>query len=102
VTASLFRQVNPGYNQSNNHVTGASYDSNGNMTNDGLTNTYAWNEISKMKSTNASGTNCSSGGECVTYDAFGRAAEVGSAGSYKQIWYTPLGKTALVRGLARL
>jgi RHS repeat-associated protein len=89
---------NPGYNLSNNQVTGASYDANGNMTNDGLTNTYAWNEFSKMKSTNGSGTNCSTGGECVTYDAFGRAMEIGSGGSYKQIWYTPLGKTGMVAG----
>ncbi len=90
---------NPGYNASNNRYTLAStaYDSNGNVTNDSF-NAYAYNEFSKMKSINGSGTNCSGGGQCVTYDAMGRAVEIDSGSTTTEVWYTQLGKTAYMSG----
>jgi YD repeat-containing protein len=58
---------NPGYSSSTNHVNGATYDSNGNMTNDGGSNVYGWNEFSQMKWTAASGTpTCGTTGQCAT------------------------------------
>ena len=90
----------PGYSSSpsNNHVTGATYDSNGNMTNDGLTNTYTWNEFSKMASVNKSGTNCATSGQCIVYDAFGQMVEMDSGSTSTEFWYTQLGKTANMTG----
>jgi RHS repeat-associated protein len=85
---------NPGYSSSTNHYTctGCTYDSSGNVTYDG-TNSYQWNEFNKMKSVNGSGTNCSTGGDCNTYDAFGRLVETDPHGGNKvEIWYTQSGK----------
>jgi hypothetical protein len=103
-SSSGFVSWNPGYSNSGtgggtNHYTctGCTYDSNGNVTNDG-TNTYTWNEFSKMHSVNLSGTNCASAGECIVYDALGRAVEVDSGSTYTEIWYTQLGKTAYMNG----
>jgi len=80
---------NPGYNSTNNHVTGATYDSDGNMTNDGGSNVYGWNEFSKMKWTAASGTpTCGTSGKCITYDAFGRMVETSNGSTWKELWYT--------------
>jgi RHS repeat-associated protein len=41
---------------------------------------------------------CGTNGECVTYDAFGRAVETSSGSAYTEIWYTQLGKTAYMNG----
>ena len=80
---------NPGYSSTTNRVTGASYDSNGNMTNDGVSNVYGWNEFSKMKWTAPSGTpTCGSSGKCTTYDAFGRMVETSIASTWTELWYT--------------
>jgi len=79
---------NPGYN-SNNQVTGASYDADGNMTNDGVANVYGWNEFAKVKWTASSGTpTCGTSGKCVTYDAFGRMVETSSSTTWTELWYT--------------
>jgi RHS repeat-associated protein len=67
------------------------------VTNDG-TSAYAWNEFSKMKSANISGTNCATSGQCLTYDAFGRLVEIDSGSTKTEIWYTQLGKTAYMNG----
>ncbi len=50
-----------------------------------------------MQSVNASGTNCSTNGECIVYDALGRAVEI-DAGTATEIWYTQVGKTAYMTG----
>lgn len=94
-----FVSWNPGYDPSNNHYkcTGCTYDSNGNVTNDGTT-AYTWNEFSKMGSTNKSGTNCASAGQCVVYDAFGNIVEIDSGSTKTEVWYTQLGKTAYMNG----
>jgi RHS repeat-associated protein len=91
---------NPGYNAANNHYAsgfGATYDSNGNLTNDTF-HTYTWNEFSKLKSVDMSGTGCATSGECVIYDAFGRAVEIDKGSTHTEIWYTQLGKTVFMNG----
>lgn len=103
LTKSGSQTWNPTYSTTNNHATctGCTYDSNGNMTNDGINppaNAYSYNEFGKMKSVNVSGTNCSSGGECIVYDAFGRAVEIDSGSTNTEIWYTQVGKTAYMHG----
>jgi RHS repeat-associated protein len=76
---------------SNNHFTGTgvTYDSNGNVTNDGTT-AYTWNEFSKMKKAN--------GTQTLVYDAFGRVVEIDASAGNVEIWYTQLGKTAYMNG----
>ncbi len=90
---------NPGYNSTNNQYTlaGTSYDSNGNLKADTFHN-YEWNEFSRMKSVDRSGTNCANGGECLIYDAFGKLVEVDSGSTKTEIWYTQLGKMAYMNG----
>ncbi|HWW15189.1 MAG TPA: RHS repeat-associated core domain-containing protein [Candidatus Dormibacteraeota bacterium] len=98
-SSTLFVSWNPGYSSTTNHYTctGCTYDSNGDVTNDG-TNAYTWNEFSRMASTNKSGTNCASAGQCVVYDALGRIVEIDSGSTHTSIWYTQLGKTAYMHG----
>jgi RHS repeat-associated protein len=95
---------NPTYNSSNNHFQsgyGASYDSNGNQLYDPSNmNTYTWNEFGKLASVDMSGTGCSTSGECVIYDAFGRIVEVDSASTYTETWYTQAGK-AIMNGAGK-
>jgi RHS repeat-associated protein len=80
---------NPGYSSTTNQVNGASYDSNGNMTNDGNGDVSGWNEFSKMQWTASSGTpTCGSSGKCITYDAFGRAVETSNGSAWTEWWYT--------------
>jgi RHS repeat-associated protein len=79
----------------NNHMLGSTYDSDGNVTYDGV-NTYTWNVYGKVASTN-DGSNqqavCGTSGECVTYDAFGRLVEGqhGSSSPWVHI-YSPTGE----------
>src|SRR5258708_1126698 len=88
---------NPGYNASNNHYTasGTTYDNSGNLTKDPF-HTYTWNGYNKMASVDSS--TCGTNGECVTYDAMGRAVEISNGSAYTEIWYTQLGKTAYMNG----
>lgn len=91
---------NPGYNSANNQFAsgfGASYDSNGNLTNDTF-HRYEWNEFSKVKTFDRSGTNCATSGECLVYDALGRVVEMDSGSVKTEYWYTQLGKTAYMNG----
>ena len=85
-----FVSWNPGYSQTTNHYTctGCTYDSNGNVTNDGTT-AYTWNEFSKMKK---------AGTQSMIYDAFGRTVEIDGTSANTEIWYTQLGKTAFMNG----
>ncbi len=79
----------PGYNSSNNQISGNTYDANGNTTADGGSNVYGYNEFSRMKWTASSGTpTCGTTGNCITYDAFGRAVENSSGATWTEIWYT--------------
>jgi YD repeat-containing protein len=78
----------PGYNPNNNQVNGNTYDSNGNTTADGGSNTYGYNEFSKVKWTATSGTpTCGTSGKCVTYDAFGRMVETSNGSAWVELWY---------------
>jgi RHS repeat-associated protein len=76
---------NPGYSPTTNHYTcsGCTYDSNGNVTNDGTT-AYTWDAFSKMASV---------GSTSIISDAFGRVVEFDDGSSQTQIWYSPIGKT---------
>jgi RHS repeat-associated protein len=94
-----FVSWNPGYSPTTNHYTctGCTYDSSGNVTNDG-TNAYTWNGYTKMASVNnTSGTGCGSAG-CLVYDALGRVVEIDGSSTPVEIWYTQLGKTAYMNG----
>jgi len=99
LSSSGFVSWNPGYSSTTNHYTCpvCTYDSNGDVTKDG-TYTYAWDAYNKLLSVNASGSGCSSAGECITYDALGRMVEVDSGSTKTEILYTQLGKTAYMNG----
>jgi len=91
---------NPGYNSANNQYAsgfGATYDSNGNLTNDTF-HTYTWNEFSKLKSADMNGTGCATSGECIVYDALGRQVEIDKGSTHTEIWYTQLGKNVFMNG----
>jgi RHS repeat-associated protein len=91
---------NPGYNSANNEFAsgfGASYDSNGNLTYDTYHH-YEWNEFSKVKDFDRSGTNCATSGECLVYDALGRLVEIDGGSTKTEILYTQLGKTGYLNG----
>jgi RHS repeat-associated protein len=92
-TGSGLPSWNPGYSATTNHYTctGCTTDSNGNVTNDG-NNAYTWNAFSKMASVNMSGSGCSTSGDCIVYDAFGRAVEFDNGSTKTEIWYSPIGK----------
>jgi hypothetical protein len=96
---------NPTYNSSNNQYQsgyGASYDSDGNQTYDPSNmNTYTWNAWSKLASVDMSGTGCSTSGECIIYDAFGRIVEVDSGTTYTETFYTQAGK-GIFHGAAKV
>jgi len=88
---------NPGYNPATNRYTlsGTSYDSNGNLLNDTF-HTHTWDaENHPVKIGSTCGTSST---VCVTYDAFGKIVEKQSGSAYKQILYSPVGKTAVMNG----
>lgn len=90
----------PGYNASNNqYLAPATYDSSGNVLYD-LTNRYTWDVYGKMASVRpgTSSAVCGTNGTCVTYDGLGRAVEKNVSGTYTEILYSPLGKTAQMSG----
>lgn len=88
---------NPGYSAANNHYNIGSYDGSGNVVADTIHN-YTWDSYNKLSTVDSSA--CGSSGECVTYDAMGRAVEVSKNSAYTEIWYTQLGKTAFMNGSA--
>jgi RHS repeat-associated protein len=86
----------PGYDPTTNRYTSllnAKYDNNGNLTNDG-TNGYSFDSNNLVATVvTTSGTNG------ITRDAFGRMAEIASpAGTYTEILYSALGRTAKMSG----
>jgi YD repeat-containing protein len=87
----------PGYSSSTNQCTGCLYDANGDMTSDGSgSNSFQWNEFSKLKSWIGSGTpTCGTSGKCITYDAFGRAVEFSSGSTWTETWYSQVGKVGM-------
>jgi RHS repeat-associated protein len=99
----------PGYNQSKNqYLTPANcitmggtpcYDSDGNLTADG-SNSYTWDASGKMTSINSgnSPAACGTSGTCLTYDAIGRMVEVNASGTFTEMLYSPIGKTANMSG----
>jgi RHS repeat-associated protein len=96
ITKSGSLTWNPGYNTNNQYtLSGMSYDASGNLLTDTF-HTYTWDGYNKLLSVDSSA--CGSNGECITYDALGRAVEISKGGSYTEIWYTPLGKTAYMSG----
>jgi RHS repeat-associated protein len=89
---------NPGYNESNNHCTGCSYDSDGNVLGDG-NYVYGWNVYSKLAWAATSGTpTCGTSGRCIAYDAFGRIVEWSSGSTWYERWITQVGETAYMSG----
>jgi hypothetical protein len=85
----------PGYNQTNNHITlaGTSYDANGNLLNDSF-HAYTWDVEGKAITIDS--TTCGSNGTCLTYDAMGRMVEQNRSGTYTEVLYSPIGKLALM------
>jgi len=80
----------PGYNPANNHYTlgGTSYDANGNLLNDTF-HAYTWNADNHPITIDST---------TLTYDALGRMIEKYVSGTYTEILYSPIGKTAQMNG----
>jgi RHS repeat-associated protein len=81
---------NPGYTSNNRYTSGsgATYDANGNLTNDTF-HTYTWD---------ANGHPLSIGSTTLIYDALGRVAEKNVSGVYTEFLYGPTGKLGLMNG----
>ena len=91
----------PGYSATNNHITGAGYDSDGQVTYD-LNNSYGWDGYHKMTATNSGAVlgSCGSAGvTCYTYDAMGRGVEKNVAGTFTEFLYSPAGLTGIMSGM---
>jgi RHS repeat-associated protein len=87
---------NPMYSSANNrYSTGANYDNSGNLTYDTI-HQYTWDQFNKLSTIDSS--TCGTNGECVTYDAMGRAVETSYNSAYTEIWYTQLGKVYMTGG----
>ena len=92
----------PTYQSSTNRITALSgctptTDANGQMTYD-CTHNYTWDAEHKLHSADANPSNCSTGGECLTYDALGRMVEKAVGSTYTQIVYGPQGRFATMNG----
>jgi YD repeat-containing protein len=87
------------YNSNNQYTTAISssisYDANGDLLNDTF-HTYSWDSFVKLLTIDA--TTCGSNGTCLTYDALGRMVETNVSGTYTEVLYTPMGKTAIMSG----
>jgi RHS repeat-associated protein len=96
VTKSGSISFMPGYSPSSNHYTsvqGATYDSNGNLTNDG-TNAYGYDAENFVVTLMSS-----SGTATITRDALGRIVEVDQpSGVYREMVYNAIGKGAVMAG----
>lgn len=87
----------PGYNSSTNRYTlsGTSYDANGNVLKDTF-HTYTWDSDGHVATIDS--TVCGTNGTCLTYDALGRMVEKNVSGTFTEIMYSPVGKTAVMSG----
>lgn len=94
ITKSGSGQFQPGYNyQTNQMATGASYDTMGDVVNDGL-HSYAWNSDTRPTTIDTA---------TLVYDALGRMIEQSKAGANAEIVYDTLGnKLALMNGLSTI
>jgi RHS repeat-associated protein len=72
-----------------------SYDGNGDLLNDTF-HAYGWDSFVKLLTIDA--TTCGSNGTCLTYDALGRMVETNVSGTYTEVLYSPVGKTAIMSG----
>ncbi|HTV55919.1 MAG TPA: hypothetical protein VMI06_13530, partial [Terriglobia bacterium] len=72
-----------------------SYDGNGELLNDTF-HTYSWDVFGKMLTVDS--TTCGTNGTCLTYDALGRMVEKNVSGTYTEVLYSPVGKTAIMSG----
>lgn len=95
---------NPGYascpTPCNNEMIGSSYDSNGNLTYDGV-NSYSWDLYGQMVGTISGNQTVScgaSGSSCTTHDAFGRIVESSIGSSYQEMLYSPIGLLGYMNG----
>ncbi len=90
ITKSGSQSWNPGYSATTNQFAApATYDSNGNLTYDGVSN-YTWD---------AEGNMASFGSSAATYDALDRRVEQYNGSAYTEIVYGPAGnKFALMNG----
>src|SRR6266481_3553915 len=88
---------NPGYNLANNLYTlaGTSYDAKGELLNDTF-HTYTWDAEGHVLTIDSSA--CGTNGTCLTYDALERMVEKNVAGTYSEVLYSPIGKTAVMNG----
>ena len=89
-----------GNNQYNSTLSGSiSYDKDGNLLDDTF-NKYTWDVYGHLATIGpTSGTiTCGTSGTCLTYDANGRVVEKNVAGVYTEILYSPMGKTAIMKG----
>lgn len=93
----------PNYDTSKNWITSlpgpitTNTDANGQMTYDG-THNYTWDAEGNMHSVDANPSNCTTSGQCLTYDALGRMVEKAVGSTYTQIVYGPQGRFALMNG----
>jgi RHS repeat-associated protein len=83
---------NPGYDPATNHylLTGTTYDASGDLLTDTF-HTYSWNEDGLLAGV-------SDANVTLVYDALGRLVENNTSGVYRQMVYTPIGKTAVYNG----
>jgi len=87
-------------NQYNNVLSSSiSYDADGNLLNDTF-HKYTWDSYGHPVTIGGtSGTvTCGTSGTCLTYDALGRMVEKNVSGTFTQILYSPVGKTATMSG----
>jgi RHS repeat-associated protein len=84
----------PGYNEATNQYTnGATYDPNGNLTNDGTDHVYTWDVYGDPVTLDSFN---------LIYDALGRQVEKQNGSSYVETVYGPAGKLALMNGQAQI
>lgn len=89
ITKSGSMQFQPGYNLNNQMTNGTSYNSTGDVLNDGL-HSYGWDVYNRPTTIDA---------VTVTYDAFGRLVEQTKAGVSTEMEYSPTGfKMQLLSG----
>lgn len=74
-------QFQPGYNSTNQMMGPATYDMDGNSTND-EEHTYAWDAYGRPSTIDA---------VSITYDALGRMVEQNNGGTYTEVQYSPTG-----------
>lgn len=88
-TGGTGQQFQPGYDVRNHYTDGATYDADGNLTNDGTDHVYTWDSDGHPVTLDS---------ETLLYDALGREVEVFKSGAYTEFVFGPTGKLALMNG----